>query len=54
MHAAIPWAAVARNPSIHSLGLIMTLASFNSYIYFSWYPKYLKEGRAHRTRPKPA
>jgi hypothetical protein len=23
----------------------MTLASFNSYIYFSWYPKYLKDGR---------
>lgn len=45
VHAAIPWAAVARNPSIRSLGLIMTLASFNSYIYFSWYPKYLKDGR---------
>jgi MFS transporter, ACS family, glucarate transporter len=41
----IPWAAVARNPSIRLLGLIMALASFNSYIYFSWYPKYLKEGR---------
>src|SRR6185312_16965373 len=45
VHTAIPWAAVSRNPSIRSLGLIMALASFNSYIYFSWYPKYLKEGR---------
>src|SRR5262249_5439975 len=41
----IPWAAVSRNASIRSLGLIMALASFNSYIYFSWYPKYLKDGR---------
>ncbi len=46
VHPPIPWAAVARNPSIRFLGLIMALASFNSYIYFSWYPKYLKEGRA--------
>jgi ACS family glucarate transporter-like MFS transporter len=45
VHAAIPWAAVARNPSIRSLGLIMARSSFNSYIYFSWFPKYLKEGR---------
>lgn len=45
VHAAIPWAAVARNRSIASLGLIMALSSFNSYIYFSWYPKYLKAGR---------
>src|SRR5262249_32410556 len=46
VHAAIPWAAVARNPSIRSLALIMALSSFNSYIYFSWFPKYLKEGRS--------
>ena len=45
VHTAIPWAAVARNPSIRALGLIMALGSFNSYIYFSWYPKYLKDGR---------
>jgi ACS family glucarate transporter-like MFS transporter len=45
VHTAIPWAAVARNPSIRSLGLIMALSSFNSYIYFSWFPKYLKDGR---------
>jgi MFS family permease len=45
VHAAVPWAAVARNPSIRSLGMIMALSSFNSYIYFSWFPKYLKEAR---------
>jgi MFS transporter, ACS family, glucarate transporter len=45
VHTPIPWAAVARNRSIQCLGLIMALSSFNSYIYFSWYPKYLKEGR---------
>jgi MFS family permease len=45
VHTAIPWPAVARNPSIRSLGLIMALSSFNSYIYFSWFPKYLKDGR---------
>jgi MFS family permease len=45
VHTAIPWGAVSRNASIRSLELIMALASFNSYIYFSWYPKYLKDGR---------
>jgi MFS family permease len=43
--SAIPWPAVVVNSSIWSLGLIMALSSFNSYIYFSWFPKYLKEGR---------
>ncbi|MFM7152147.1 MAG: MFS transporter [Gemmataceae bacterium] len=41
----IPWSAVARNPSIWFLAIIMTCASFNSYFYFSWFPKYLKAGR---------
>lgn len=45
VHAAIPWRAVVRNPSVWFLSLIMTLASFNSYIYFSWFPTYLAEGR---------
>jgi predicted MFS family arabinose efflux permease len=45
VHEAIPWRAVAGNPSVRRLGLIMALASFNSYIYFSWYQKYLKSGR---------
>lgn len=45
VHAAIPWRAVSRNPSIWFLGAIMTFGSFNSYIYFSWFPKYLKAAR---------
>lgn len=44
-HEAIPWALVVRNPSVWFLGTIMTLASFNSYIYFSWFPKYLMAAR---------
>src|SRR5262249_23238577 len=45
VHAAIPWAVVARNPSIRLLGMITACSSFNSYIYFSWFPKYLKVAR---------
>ena len=54
VHSAIPWAAVARSRSIYSLGLIMALSSFNSYIYFSWYPE-VSQGRATASpRPRPA
>ncbi len=45
VHAAIPWKAVGCNPSIWFLGAIMAFGSFNSYIYFSWFPKYLKAAR---------
>lgn len=45
VHTAIPWAAALRNPSIRVLSAIMACASFNSYIYFSWYPKYLGAAR---------
>lgn len=45
VHGKIPWSAVVRNPSVWFLGTIMTLASFNGYIYFSWYPTYLIKGR---------
>ena len=45
VHSKIPWRAVARNPSIWFLCTIMTLGSFNSYIYFSWFSKYLVSGR---------
>lgn len=45
VHAAIPWGLVVRNPSIWFLGAIMAFGSFNSYIYFSWFPKYLKAAR---------
>jgi ACS family glucarate transporter-like MFS transporter len=45
VHSAIPWNLVSVNPSIWFLSLIMACASFNSYIYFNWFPSYLKEGR---------
>lgn len=45
VHEQIPWRLVLSNPSIWLLGTIMTFASFNSYIYFSWFPKYLMKGR---------
>jgi MFS family permease len=44
-HSAIPWKAVLNNRSILMLGIIMTCASCNSYIYFSWFPTYLEKGR---------
>jgi MFS family permease len=45
VHDAIPWNAVVGNPSIWLLGLITALSAFNTYIYFSWFPKYLTAGR---------
>lgn len=42
----IPWAAVIHHPSMWLLGAIMTMASFVSYMYFSWYPTYLQKGRS--------
>jgi sugar phosphate permease len=44
-HEPIPWRLVAANPSIWLLGGIITCAAFNSYFYFTWYPKYLEEAR---------
>ena len=46
VHTQIPWTLVVRNPSIWFLSLIMACGSFNSYIYFSWFPKYMKSGRS--------
>jgi len=45
VHSSIPWRTVVKNPSVWFLSLIMALGSFNSYIYFSWFPTYLMEGR---------
>lgn len=45
VHEAIPWELVVSNPSVWMLSIIMTFASFNSYIYFSWFPTYLIKGR---------
>lgn len=42
---AIPWPLVFRNPNIWLLGAINACTSFYSYMLFSWFPTYLKEGR---------
>ena len=44
-HEPIPWGLVARNYSIWVLGTMMVFSAFNSYFYFSWFPKYLESGR---------
>ncbi len=45
VHGPVPWGLVIRNPSIWFLSLITACGAFNSYIYFSWLPKYLNAGR---------
>lgn len=41
----IPWELVLSTPSILLLCLTMALASFNSYLYISWYSTYLQKAR---------
>jgi MFS transporter, ACS family, glucarate transporter len=41
----IPWRAIAGNRTIWLLAAIMTLTSFVSYMYYSWYPTYLRNAR---------
>jgi MFS family permease len=42
---SIPWRAALSCPSVWLLGSIMTFGAFNSYVYLSWFPKYLQSGR---------
>jgi nitrate/nitrite transporter NarK len=41
----VPWRAVFTNRGIIFLSLIMILTSFNSYFYYTWFPKYLSSAR---------
>ena len=41
----VPWKLVLASPSVRMLSAIMVCASFNSYIYISWFPRYLEQGR---------
>ncbi len=41
-HHPIPWRQVVRHPGIWILALIISLSSFYTYLFFSWYPTYLK------------
>jgi sugar phosphate permease len=44
-HPKIPWRVVLSHPQMWLLGFILTCAAFNSYLFFYWYPTYLKKGR---------
>lgn len=41
----VPWRAVLRSGNLWLLGAVVACASFNTYLYFSWYPKYLQAAR---------
>lgn len=45
-HHAIPWKSVLSNFNVYLLGAILSCTAFNTYMYFAWYPSYLKKGRA--------
>jgi sugar phosphate permease len=44
-HDAIPWRLVQTNFSIWVLCGTMICGAFNSYFYFSWFPRYLEQAR---------
>jgi sugar phosphate permease len=41
----IPWGPVLSNAGIWILGIAITCSAFNSYMYFTWFPKYLMDAR---------
>ncbi len=41
----VPWGAVFTNRGIIVLGVIMVLASFFTYFFYSWFPTYLGDAR---------
>ncbi len=49
-HHAIPWRAALWHPNLWLLGIIVSLTSFNSYLFFSWYSLYLQRGRGVTNR----
>jgi MFS family permease len=44
-HAHVPWRAALTNRNIWLLGTIISCAAATSYLYYSWYPKYLQAAR---------
>lgn len=44
-HDAIPWGQVFRSPNVWVLGGVTTCTAFLTYLFFTWYPTYLQEGR---------
>ena len=44
-HHDIPWREVLTHPCVWLLSLAVSCSAFNTYLYFSWYPKYLQTAR---------
>jgi sugar phosphate permease len=44
-HPPVPWAYVLTSPNVWLLGGVITCSAFTSYLYFTWYPKYLQDAR---------
>lgn len=44
-HHALPWGFVLRQRNMWLLGAIVSCCSFTTYMFFSWYPTYLKSAR---------
>lgn len=45
VHEPIPWRQTVRNSNIWLLGGIVVCAAFTTYVFYSWYPKYLQDAR---------
>lgn len=44
-HPRVPWGRVLKSANIWLLGGVVTCAAFTTYLFFSWYPSYLKRAR---------
>jgi sugar phosphate permease len=44
-YPSIPWGLVLRSPNVWLLGFTISCSAFASYLYYSWYPKYLSAAR---------
>jgi len=44
-HPAVPWRRVLTSANVWLLGSVATCGAFTTYLFFMWYPTYLKDGR---------
>lgn len=44
-HPSLPWGRVLSSANIWLLGAVATSGAFTTYLFFMWYPTYLKEAR---------
>ena len=47
-HPPVPWRQVLTSNNIWLLGGVISCGAFTTYLFFSWYPTYLKEAREVR------